>query len=954
MKKKLLVVFLAIISTLSLAFGLSACGGGDDGGGSGSSEQHVHSYTETVVEPSCEKWGYTLHTCECGDSYQDNQTPPAHKWNDGEITTLPTCMEKGVKTYTCSVCGSTKTEQLATSGHNLIHHEAVAATCTEDGTKEYWSCSVCEKSFLDAEGKNETYSSSLSIEAFGHEWGEPTYTWNGIECTAERVCANDANHKETETVTASSHTVAPTCTTGGYDTYTAVFENSSFDEQITAANQTEATGHTLIHHDAVATTCTESGNIEYWSCSVCERCFLDAEGNEENYNLTIRSSGHEWDDNVCTVCGEDAGGSKGLEYSSGNGYYYVSGIGTCTDTEIEIPETYNGRTVTAIEEYAFDNCASITSITIPDTIVKIENYAFNNCVSLMQIVIPESVTSIGSCAFYGCTALTSIGVSMNNTKFCSVDGVLFTKDKTYLACYPAGKTATSYTVPDGVTDVSNYAFSNCNALESVTITHDVTYIREGTFKNCASLSKVIMWGNITGLGNFAFVNCTSLANITLDATVTSIGVSAFEGCTALTDVAMRGGVKKIGGSAFKNCYSLTEITVLSTVTSIGSEAFYGCYQLVSVYNLSSLNIVKGATDNGYVAYYALDVYTSAEEQNKLATTEDGYIFYEDGDTVYLVGYTGTETELTLPQNYNEKNYAINKYAFADCTSLTSITIPDGVTGIGESAFEGCTSLTSVTIGSGVTSIGDSAFENCHKLIEVYNLSSLELTAGAETNGYAAYYALDVYISADEPSKLETTGDGYVFYENGDTVYLMGYTGTGTALVLPDSYNDKNYEIYKYAFYNNASLKSVTIPDGVTGIGENAFVGCVIENATMPASAISHIPQDNLKTVVITSGEIDNNAFYQCKTLASVTIGNGVTTISEYAFYNCSRLTSITISDGVTSIGKNAFSGDKAIKSITIPNSVTSIGSFVFYGCSGLTSVTIGNGVTTISEYAFYN
>jgi len=168
------------------------------------------------------------------------------------------------------------------------------------------------------------------------------------------------------------------------------------------------------------------------------------------------------------------------------------------------------------------------------------------------------------------------------------------------------------------------------------------------------------------------------------------------------------------------------------VKSIGSDAFSYCSKLVEVYNLSSLAITKGSSGYGGVGYYALNVYTPKKGASKLWTDADGYLFYESGDVCYLVGYNGSDTVLTLPESCHGKNYAIYKYAFYDCDSLTRIEIPASVTSIGSSAFEDCDSLTRIEIPASVTSIGDEAFSGCS------TLTRIEIPASVTSIGYSAF------------------------------------------------------------------------------------------------------------------------------------------------------------------------------------------------------------------------
>ena len=177
-----------------------------------------------------------------------------------------------------------------------------------------------------------------------------------------------------------------------------------------------------------------------------------------------------------------------------------------------------GGNVTSIGTYAFYQCYSLTSITIPSGVTSIGTYAFNTCYSLTNITIPSTVTSIGAYAFYSCYSVTSI------------------------------------TIPSTVTSIGNYAFYQCYSLTSIT-----------------------MPSTVTSIGNYAFQSCYSLTNIMIPSSLTSIGSNVFYGCYPLTNITIPSSVTSIGGSAFYACYSLTSITIPSTVTSIGTSAFAFCY-----------------------------------------------------------------------------------------------------------------------------------------------------------------------------------------------------------------------------------------------------------------------------------------------------------------------------------------------------------------------------------------
>ena len=253
-------------------------------------------------------------------------------------------------------------------------------------------------------------------------------------------------------------------------------------------------------------------------------------------------------------------------------------------------------------------------------------------------------------------------------------------------------------------------------------------------------------------------------------------------------------------------------------------------------------------------------------------------------------FLNTLTSITIPNSVT----SIGDRAFCECSSLTSITIPNSVTTIGDVAFSGCKGLISVTIGNSVTSIGAWAFSECS------SLTSITIPNSVTSIGDGAF---------DECLKL-------------------------TSITIPNSVTS----IGDRAFGECSSLTSITIPNSVTTIGDYAFKSCTgLTSITIPNSVMS----------------IGKEAFFGCSTLTSITIGNSVTNIGRYAFAGCSAVTSITIPNSLTSIGDGVFSRCSALTFVTIPNSVTSIGDCAFYECSSLTSVNIPNSVTSIGTSAFY-
>ena len=219
-----------------------------------------------------------------------------------------------------------------------------------------------------------------------------------------------------------------------------------------------------------------------------------------------------------------------------------------------------GNSVTSIGVQAFAKCTGLTSVTIGNSVTNIGSSAFAECTGLTSVTIPNSVTSIGERAFYKCSSLTSINVASDNSNYCSVDGVLFNKDKTTLIQYPGGKQG-AYTIPNSVTSIGGMAFSVCSGLTSVTIGNSVTSIGGMAFSWCYGLTSVTIGNSVTSIGNSAFYSCSSLTSVTIGNSVTSIGDSAFGGCSGLTSI---------------TCEAITPPT-------LGSDVFYDVNKSIPLY-----------------------------------------------------------------------------------------------------------------------------------------------------------------------------------------------------------------------------------------------------------------------------------------------------------------------------------------------------------------------------------
>ena len=272
-------------------------------------------------------------------------------------------------------------------------------------------------------------------------------------------------------------------------------------------------------------------------------------------------------------------------------------------------------------------------------------------------------------------------------------------------------------------------------------------------------------------------------------------------------------------------------------------------------------------------------------------------------------------------NFGSGVTVLNEGVFYGCDGLLRISIPEGVTEIGMRVFYDCNSLVSIELPSTLTDIGRMAFTQCDKLAEIINHSKIKIKLGAIGNGGIAETAMEVH---DGESSIRVV-DNYMFYTCEGKHYLVGYTGNETELTLPETYKGESYEVFRNVFFWNLTVESITIPDTVTAIGDNAFFRCV-----------------SLKSIKLPSGidRIGIRTFAWCTSLTSIEIPDSVTVIDEHAFEDCHRLESIVIPEGVTTVGIWAFWRCAALKSVSIPATLKSLGDYALSGCDELEAIYI--------------
>ena len=394
---------------------------------------------------------------------------------------------------------------------------------------------------------------------------------------------------------------------------------------------------------------------------------------------------------------------------------------------------------------------------------------------------------------------------------------------------------------------------------------------------------------VTSIGDYAFFECTHLTAINLPDGLLSIGKFAFGGCSSFASLSLPASLISIGKQAFSNCASLTDLSIPDAVNSIGDSAFEGCTGLTTV-------AVGGA--------------------NTSFLSENGILFNAGKTTLLLYPAQKAGTAYAVPATVTR----IGAHAFQGNTSLTSVTLPNGLLSVDNGAFLNCTNLQTAALPYGLKTIGRDAFRNCSSL------------TGALTI-YDTITSVGKYAFADcGLTQITFQGDLQLL----DTNAFSNNADLTTVTIRGDIWADPYREEPNDPFSGCSALQTVVVEEGVTRIAEEVF---------------SNIPNLRSITLPSTLKTIGECGFFCCQGLTSVTIPGSVESIGTGAFQSCFDLESVTILEGVTALPDDAFIGCKSLTTVQLPSTLTSIGSSCFSG-TAIASIAIPEGVKIIENHTF--
>ena len=524
-------------------------------------------------------------------------------------------------------------------------------------------------------------------------------------------------------------------------------------------------------------------------------------------------------------------------------------------TEASLPST-----ITEIGKSAFSACTRLEKVNLPEGLLTIGDGAFTHCMVLKDVAIPSTLTSLGYCPYDGCYQLENLSVAAGNTVYHSEGGciietaakkvILGSENSTIPAdgsvtvigdsAFYTRKGLTSIVIPEGVTDIEAYAFSFCNALETVSLPATLEEIGYSAFSSTA-IKEIVIPASVTTLDTSIFDDCEKLVKVTLNEGITEIPQEMFDGCQALADINFPASLEKIGAEAFSGCYALDSVTFAEGFKEIGTDAF-------SNSGVKSVNLPASFTTLGNGAFRGCGLTGINVAEGNTTYESKNNCFINKTDKSIAMAFEGA----SIPTDGSVEK--IGDSAFAGAGYLTELVIPSNIVAIGAYAFQG-SSITSVSIPSSVTFIGNDAFNSCENLVEVTFPGTVETMGGY------------MFSSCENLSKL-TIEEG-VKTIGGN---IISYCQSLTSVHIPASVES----IDPYAFDNAYALEYLTVAEGNSAY--YSVNNCIIkkgEKKLVFGAKNSIIPNDGSVTT------IGDSAFYGRNPIDAIVIPVAITTIEIY-------------------------------------------------------------------------
>ena len=655
----------------------------------------------------------------------------------------------------------------------------------------------------------------------------------------------------------------------------------------------------------------------------------------------------------------------GISVESFGDYCFANSGGPSSIEFLEVSDYFGA--------YSFSN-TNLTSLTISGT-ATVMTGAFSDCTQLTTLTIPASQNWAYS-SFKGCTALNSI-------IFTGPGNITGYTAETYknTPWYDCRENSLSFTIPNTVTSIGDYAFTNQTGLTALPVMEGVTSIGVGAFKNTGIAALTIPSASMMIADN-AFSGCVSLTHLTVPSDKVW-GRSAFSGCTALSQITFTGsgtlvgytdstyqntpwydcranaptftlpstitaignfvfadqagmsalpameGVTSIGIGAFKNT-GLTSVTLTATIDSVGADAFSACTSLTAL--SVPVALVWGASAfSGCTALAEIELTGSGEMTD-----------YTSVNYRYTPWYDNKANSLSI--SISDAVISIGDYAFADQTNMVSLPAMVGVTSIGTYAFSD-TGLNSVALSDKIESVGPYAFSGSNDITEISVPATLNLSENI--------------FSTAVLTRITFTGGGNMPDYTAETyVRTPWFINKGAGLIVEIS-NQVEY-IGDYTFYGQI-LTSFTVPESVTGVGQYCFYGATLPSTlvlsenlvSINSYAFAHSTVSEVSILGIAN--VGAHAFDNCDSLTSISV-NGSITWTVAAFMECSMLSTVIIlgDEEITGYDSETYMFTPwylCQPSTVLIQSSVSVGNYAFYGCNGIRNITV-SAQTTYAENSF--